>query len=466
LASEHKIDVTRWERILRRNDVAMASATILADPECRRIAGIDVLREAVERTKSDGVLSLDEEHLAGATGSLATYAGVLASLGLVRVASGIFRNTQSGDRLADAFEANLRATGVRVGDKLTLAELARLGEACALSRFAESSLRSPSILAERDAVRDAVLHGTAVARPLRKPTIGLLLHAHRLFNSMPRASDFRALLVLGSIRRGALQEKWSLPPRYTAVRAVWNAYAAHSYGTYALESLLAFVLAVAVSESGGRDDGVPLQALLDRGSSAAVGEKDCQLTETVAGLESAIQSELHESLESGLVGQLRKSHRRGDPHPEWAKAAFHLFLLAVVRLKKAIAAHGDGVWLGDRSWWRWPPARLIAHVDDARATNLTATAYARRVLSELVVEQHRSNALRKLASDPSKYTVRFEIEGDRLVPLADHEAGTSSPRFENAVTVLKDLGWLTEGTVTTPTVDGDALLGGIDTEAL
>jgi hypothetical protein len=62
--------------------------------------------------------------------------------------------------------------------------------------------------------------------------------------------------------------------------------------------------------------------------------------------------------------------------------------------------------------------------------------------------------------------VRFEIEGDRLVPLADHEAGTSSPRFENAVTVLKDLGWLTEGTVTTPTVDGDALLGGIDTEAL
>ena len=124
-----------------------------------------------------------------------------------------------------------------------------------------------------------------------------------------------------------------------------------------------------------------------------------------------------------------------------------LFLSCVVRA----SGMGHDDWRGDTDAHRLPPATLTNHLGESVRRNLTVAAYFERVLADFVVRQHVRNALRKLAGDPSKYSVLFTIENERVFPLKPHRAFTSDPRFRNASQMLRDLGLLAEdGTVLMP----------------
>jgi hypothetical protein len=115
-------------------------------------------------------------------------------------------------------------------------------------------------------------------------------------------------------------------------------------------------------------------------------------------------------------------------------------------------------WIGDRDLTRLPPEHLIEHVQTAVANRETVAGYLRSVLHELVVRQHQRNALRKLAADPNRFTARLAVEQGVLIPLSEHYPGTSNPRFGNAITFLRDLGYLGPDDTAATTAAGERLL--------
>jgi hypothetical protein len=118
---------------------------------------------------------------------------------------------------------------------------------------------------------------------------------------------------------------------------------------------------------------------------------------------------------------------------------------------------GFDAWTGEQDSFRRPPSTLVGIVEAALASRQTVDQFLRASLEDLIIRQHRENALRKLAADPSHDTSKFLLEDGGLIPLSHHQPGTSNPRYWNAVQMLADLGYLApDGTSVTP--DGEELL--------
>ena len=151
---------------------------------------------------------------------------------------------------------------------------------------------------------------------------------------------------------------------------------------------------------------------------------------------------------------------RGDSAAELeerAAASFLLLLLAVTRLSVLLESHSDG-WVGGIEHYRLPPQVLARDLLEATKAGSSTLGYLARVLDRFVVRQHETNALRKLAAQPELDTALFILERDVFIPIANHTAGTSNPRFLNVVTFLADLGYLRIGDGTQLTADGQELL--------
>ncbi len=474
---EHDLDVRKWYRSLQRFDYTMALASRLADPKGERLAGrITIDRRIKQLRKHGGMsMSLSIEHLSNKKRSLSIYMGPMRNLGLVESAGEIDRPAQRGEELARAFDSCVKASGARHVfdfDEAEEADLARLGSSCGLTLL--EAIPSPEASAERDALRELVLErnrfdggrGSSAPRIL---SVGLILRIHELAGDQGLSlDDFRAAILLDGPWVDDERLELGLPTRYDTVRSRWRMYQAHAYATFALESLLGALLYWAHSWEGG----APYTALLERTvNSAWAGSEESRFGNDGAMREwwskplGEILDEISNQLpvltasrcEPGLFTSIRGMAKHGwsETPLVWAHDSALMMLMTFTRIRLLLERDGSDAWIGSGQG-RLPPDEIAEHVGRGVREGMQVKEYLLCCLHELVVRQHRRNALRKLRAVPRRDTSKLVFEGSRLVPLNTHSPGTSNPRYGNAVLFLRDLGYLDRTGRITP--DGRDLL--------
>ncbi|WP_242396165.1 hypothetical protein [Anaeromyxobacter oryzisoli] len=474
-----RVDLRARDRELRRRDYAIAAATLAASSSSLRIIGVEKVGKALNDVPADGSLEPRDDHVRGGSGagSFETYAGPMMNLRLVHDV----RVTPRGRPLAHAFAASLHAANAEflfAGAPVQITALGDAGRVVGLHCLADAANAYPEVAAERDALRAAIIDWDAFARPgtprRRVLSIGLILALHRVAKGLPvDLRCFREAILLGGLRAGGGREL-TLPDFYEGTRRAWLLYQAHANAVLALEAFLALVLDGLVADGRAcvpRSDvldlivewmgaAVPHPALND-GFKLDLGGT---LAARVAALKSPIAlgwraSRAEPDLADLLVRQWSAS-RVGARDPRVAAAAAaDLFIWSQVRLR-AVKATFEDAWLGDAEAWRLPPAILVDDLERGIAENSTVVEHVRRVVDQHVIRQHAVNVRRKLYLEPGQFTARFIENGDRLEYVTSHHPGTSSPRFDNAVSYLEALGLVTPADKSGArglTADGEAL---------
>lgn len=490
-AGRAEVNPVKWRAAVKANDYWFAAATLEVNPDAVRIAGSTKVSAAlaVLPSEPETLVPNPADHLQAGTGSHAIYAGPMRLLGLLRRADDIRVERPSegaGLRLAKAFGRSLSASGVTFASDadatITRSDLQAVGKFCSLNGLTPANESAPQVLEERAALREVILdwanfgEGTGTSAP-RLLTIGLVLHVHEVTDGTATLDDFRTATLLDGIAYGGETRALALPPVYDIVRAQWRVYQAYAFATYALECLLCLVVDRALDLQAEFGSGPAVHGLIDGLlSTLPLG------AETRAGtlLDGAWWTSSSRQVVKDLEGIVDLKCRAAVAEPDlyrgmWPRlrggrasdlpGVFHdacvLFLLSVVRLRALLQTSGPAAWIGDTSSSRLPPARLVAAIDDALATDSQVLDVLRHALLEFVIAQHRANALRKASGDAGRFLPKFVTEGRLLIPIERHEPGTSNPRFNNASTFLTDLGYLHAAPFLGLTDDGKRLLAEI-----
>jgi hypothetical protein len=486
---KHLVDAKLYRRTLKRIEYAMAAATLLNDHGVLRIAGSTKVDKALSDLEETGgtSLTLRGDHLRADRGGLNIYAGPMRDLGLLVSAKGLDVPLpgSTGDQLADCFARTLALYSDKdfsSNSAASLDTLVALGRCCGLSRLSEQADRFEEVLQERALLREIVVDWSAFGGGFglsarRILSIGLILESRKLYPEEPASLNrFRELILLGAIKIPGKTIPLELPSIYGQILNEWRLYQVHAYITYALESLLGVVLSFASDMQADFGDAIPYTQLVGTIIDALpTGEKQPRFELPVELREwwalplkelevrlrvivtngrdaSLVEPELHAAIE-GLV----RDGRTSQPSAWYHNAAL-MYLVATVRLRLLIEHYGEEAWLGSKEPFRLPPLELIRHFTGALRSDIKVQDYLRHVLNDLVTQQHRANALRKLVSDPTIDTAKFILEGFEIIPLNLHQPGTSNPRFNNAVLFLQELGYLTSTTSPKVTSDGDEVL--------
>lgn len=485
----HLVDAKAYYHALKRMEFGMVAATLLCDRDALRVAGSTRVSEALDSLNKteETDLSLSGDHLRATNGGLSIYAGPMRNLGLLSSAKGLDIPLRGsvGDHLADSFASSLARGDVEdplSASEASLVALTELGRCCSLSLLDEQSGSFPEVMQERNLLRDTIVDWSSfnggVGRTARRIlSIGIILEWRNLCPDEPAAlSQFREVTLLGGARIGDRISWLKLHSIYQRVLAEWRMYQAQAYTTFALESLLGAILSIAGEMRDNFGDGIPygelvnnvINGLLEDQKEYSVqipselkGWWELSLEDLMTLLHTLVvdgrnaglaEPELHDAIE-----QMVRDGRAAAPGA-WVHNASLLFLLSVVRLQALVERDGEEAWLGSNATFRLSPQTLLRHFQAACHSKIRVPEYLRQVLDELVVKQHRANALRKLAAQPTKDTAKFILQGQEFVPLSLHQPGTSNPRFLNAILFLQDLGYLTHSPNPTVTSDGNALL--------
>lgn len=471
---ESKIDLQRWRAHLRRQDHAIAIASLLADPAAQRIAGSDHIHAELGSAPHDDarVIALTGEHLGARNGSLSIYLGPMLQVGLIETDGVVHRPGPTGTMLADAFDAALAASGmepVLSASEARIDDLRRLGALCGITRLSHGG-DVEFIAREREVLRTIITpplgadHGR-----LRVLSIGLLLDAIRRSQEPLGLDQFREYAALGG-KSPLFAPAARLPVRFDEARNAWQSYQTHAFATLALEGLLAASLSMAFDD--GPAESRLGELLVDSFADGAAtvdplhlgaGWSERPVNEVVAALLPRFDSDdadlPREPTLARVVSSKVRAGRVAEPAP-YIATCIGLFLVTVARMRW-LDARAPDAWLGSRASWRLPPRVLLDTLDRAIADRWDVRRLAAETFEGLVLGQHRRNALRKLEADPSLYTARFVIDEGRVVVIGLHGPGTSNPRVENALSFLADLGYVMSGSAVRLTDAGTRLLASI-----
>ena len=467
-----KVNKTLQRSILKRFDYTVAASTLVLDSSAQRIAGSDAINKIID--KANQSLTIGEDHLRNSRGSYDIYVGSMRGLGLVETASNVDRPSRTGKQLARIYQQGIEPidktlmSSVKPRCKFSIDELREIGKKTSLSAFTEEKM-SDLLEAERLVLRK-MLFGPTAPRG-RRLSVGLILHAHNLMNGPVNLDQFRSLTLIKGIRTSEGNISFELPENYKSILPQWGTYQAQAFATYALESLLGIVLDRAAALESHKGEGVDLAQLLDFIIDEMTVEKDTffevptdmkswwQLNVSslreliIRQVDRGFNAELVETDLFALIGSGLRS----------ARVSFLLLFFSVARLEKLLIKHGIEAWIGSKDPFRLPPQIIVQDFQEFTTKSNNIVEYARHVILRYVINQHYQNAMRKLAATPRLDTSRFSWEGNRLVPNGSHRAGTSNPRYENAVFCLSDLGYLSKnGEVTT---EGYKLLKEIEGES-
>jgi hypothetical protein len=465
-----KVNRTLQRSILKRLDYTVAASTLLLDSSAQRIAGSDAINKSVIEPKLSSV-EVREDHLRSSGGSYNIYVGSMRGLGLVETASNVDRPSVAGKKIAELYESSLGEhkeallSAAKDKDQFSTDELRRIARVSCLTAFNDKAMPD-SVSDERLELRK-MLFGPA-APSGRRLSVGIVLRAHNLLPGKVTLDDFRSLTLLHGIRTENGDIPFELPAPYHSIMPHWASYQAHAYATYALEGLLGIVLKYAHSLELQKGEGVDCGQLVTFVANEVVSDKwaifdrqegmrtwwDLALDAfgklVLKDVEKTYQAELSEP---ELYTSLKS-------RPDSAALSLMLFFFAVIRLETLYKKHGDKAWIGSQDPYRLPPQVFIDDFRDASEKGVKVIDYIQQILLHYVINQHHKNAMRKLAAVPTLDTSKFSWEGDRLVPNGSHQAGTSNPRFENAVFCLTDLGYLDKNGGVTP--DGYSLIEEIE----
>lgn len=479
-----RLDVRAQQTQLRRRDYAMAAATLAASRDLRRVIGVDRIGAIVDEMGDGGRLEVRDDHVGGGTGagSFGVYAGPMTNLGLLDDA----RPSERGDRLADAFAAVLKASGAGgVFEHTTIprVELAEAGKVIGLGQLNDAARTQPTVATERDVLRSIIVEWGGASAPGRVRrrilSIGIILALHDHAEGAPlEEHHFREAILLGGLR-GFGNKAFGLPPVYGGVLGSWHLYQAHANVVLALEAFLA--LALEALRVDGRAS-VPREEALD----AMLGwlrqgwaepafprslafDPDESLAGAVERLRPALglgwrAPEAEPDLAGLLTGQWPALR---DPALAMAAAA-SLLVWSEVRLREAQDTFREAWLKPDVEAWRLPPATLVARLRSAVAAGQSVADHVRLAAGDLAISGHARNSRRKLLFQPDRFTARLLENAGRLEFMTSHTPGTSSPRYDNAVSYLEALGYLEAAGASGGrhiTTDGQALATEIEARA-
>lgn len=485
-----KVDFKGYQKAIKRMEYGLVAASLVYDSSAAKVAGTEKVSEALEGLTKENTaeLPLHGNHLKAPAGGLSIYAGVMRALGLLSSSEGfdIPLPGSSGDALAKAFAKSLDLAGLDNPldkESLSIADLEIIGSHCALHSLKEQSLTCETVNEELELIKQVIFnwnnfHAGSVSSTRRILSLGLILESRKLYPEQEASlALFREFTLLCAARISKTIVPLNLPSLYSPVLLEWKMYQVHAFITFALESVLALTLVQAGELQEDQGDRV-LQSVLvsyilehisqsqgennaDRIPKKLDGWWNRNLTDLVIELESVVKEERYFSLcEPELMASISKlaSPKGSAKMATWVHDTFLMLLLALVRMRCLIKTSGKGAWIGAEQSFRLTPNTLNEHLGKALVEKLSVLEYAKRLINELVIKQHHQNALRKLIAQPDKDTAKFLLEGPYFVPLGTHMPGTSSPRYENALLFLQDLGLLTRGTKPEVTPEGEAIL--------
>lgn len=485
-----KVDFKGYQRAIKRMEYGLVAASLVHDSGASKVAGTEKVSLALESLKKSqsSELPLQGNHLKASAGGLSIYAGVMRALGLLSSSEGfdIPIPGSTGDDLAKAFAKSLDLTGLQNPldqDSLALVDLEKIGSLCALHGLNEQAQSYIEVNNELELIKKVILDwdnfrggtGNSARRIL---SIGLILESRKLFPEQEASlAFFREFTLLGAARISNTIVPLDLPSIYQPILLEWKMYQVHAYITFSLESVLALTLVQAGELQEERGDRIFQSELItsileyihqgwEESSPGRLPESlngwwNRSLSDLVVELETIAKEERNYPLcEPELLTSISKlANPKGSAKiATWAHDTYLMILLSLVRMRGLLINHGERAWIGTEQSFRLTPKALNSHLEKALTEKLTVLEYAKRLTSELAVKQHQQNALRKLISQPDKDTAKFLLEGPYFIPVGTHTPGTSSPRYENALLFLQDLGLLTQGAKPEVTPEGDAAL--------
>lgn len=485
-----KVDHNGYKKSVKKIEYGVVAATLLNDENASQVAGTEKVKNALSDLVKNGEssLTLAGDHLKAPVGGLSIYAGVMRLLGLLASSEGfdIPLPNSPGNALADAFERSLSSRGIdKPFDPASqdIRTLKEIGECCSINNLEKQAQQCAPVRQEAELIKQLLLNwdefhkgkGKSARRIL---SIGILLESRNVYPEQEASlALFREFTLLGAACVNGEVVPLKLPSGYNSVLAEWQMYQVHAYITYALESGLSLVLLQAKEMQEDLGDRVPQTGLISRlvetipegfsesDSSDRISDLDqwwsLSITDLVDKLERVVQLG-REALccEPEFFANIHAYTRpsAGDRFASWVHDTFLLFLIAAVRTRYLFKTKGSSAWAGTDESFRLPPNALVQHLEAALSKNVSVDAYAYSVISDLVIKQHHQNALRKLLFQPDRDTAKFTLEGPNLIPIGSHNPGTSSPRYENALLFLKDLGFLTQEKNPKVTEQGYAVL--------
>lgn len=465
-----KVNKTLQRSILKRLDYTVAASTLLLDSSAQRIAGSEAINKAIDGSMQS-TIEVRDDHLRSSGGSYNIYVGSMRGLGLLETASNVDRPSETGKRVAQFYKLSLGNSEkilISAGKEqkhFSSDELRGIAKTAGLAAFNDEKMPD-SVVEERLVLRKMLFGATAPIN--RRLSVGIILHAHDLMPGKVSLDEFRSLTLLQGIHTENGNIPFVLPEPYKLIIPHWATYQAHAFAIYALESLLGIILDHAQSMEAHKGEGVDCGQFLNFISDEIANDENA-ISEHHKDMNSwfdldvnSLRSLIFKHVEKNFKAELSepKLYANLKSRPSSASTSLMLFFFSIARLEFLHDKYGDASWIGSQDPFRLPPIVLIGGFREAANNGTKVIEYARNIIMQYVIKQHHQNAMRKLAAVPKLDTSKFSWEGNRLVPIGSHKAGTSNPRFENAVFCLTDLGYLDNNGKVTP--DGFTFLNEIE----
>lgn len=400
------------------------------------------------------------------------YAGTLSQLELLDPSARPWMKytIERGEPLAKAVDTAVpgdKFWTVIEADRVTLSDLDALRPFCAC--------HIPQSKAERQVLTDIFFDRDASYGALgdqRRRSLALLLHLSRALHAAG-GSDlsedrFRAAIYAGTLPR---QVPWIVPEELRSTREAWAVYVRNDLLSVAMQSAFSICLNALnpVTEEREPNRSSVEAFAVDLSESRNVEQACAQLGHSTFGSLCAAMSEQGEvrtnweapNHEIQLVASLMAGLRRSEAVPSLLAKALRVFALLNIHDDHTAQPYG-ALPISDDDLDDYPINLISFRVRSAKWKDLAITSMMADLFAWLL-NTHLRVALRKMrANGQSTFRFRPTERGLQIVDDVPLPAPTT-PRFRQAVQVLRDIGALTrdmalDGRPTTPSASGIQLM--------
>lgn len=397
------------------------------------------------------------------------YLGVLRELGILDgdAASGIKYTKQIGQLIAEQMDPGING---KLFFAAVDADIVTTEQLDALNGFCPCCL--PTADTERDLLTEIYFaRGTYYdpeALPRRR-TLQSIIHLTGLLSEQGHElteSVFRACVYAGALPDG---EVWECPETLVQNRAKWATYARNETLSIAIQGLF-FALLDAYGMSGLRlNTGEQVvdwylhereirQTLKDLGEQQELLHHIERSVDWLPAITEWPQPN-HEYQLSENVVSLSHVNKGGDTRQKIVKASLQILIALASRGGNDVSPYGEIVF--EEDYFRYYPINLRSfqfHISNTWSS-LSLSELLRWLLLHWGVETHLKVALRKLRGQ-SQSTFRIRPSDRGLEVIGVPPAVHTTPRFRQAVRVLKDIGALekNEEGLWVPSAVGQAML--------
>jgi hypothetical protein len=448
----------------RRREAAVALATVLNNEETSPV-GVTAVRTMINEGRTAGRFNSDFRVLPsnqlGGYGQY--YSGSIYQLGLThRLEDGMDRVTEgNAETLADTFHDSVKETPY-IKKRLFLEKAVTLRELELSKQFLTiDALSEPFCIKERELLRQ-LFFSFGEKKPgdrelLRRQTLAQILHIVSEYEANGNPAHFGEIdrhLVYPPYYYGVLQfdddstSTYHCPEKFEVCRTLWRQYCLQQFVTQAIESLMYAVLETVGSESGGLS--------LEETISRLIGSDFLSILKDVTGNTCKYPWQLLGTFNVDKIPEERDSKKLqkrfsipadmseaeilniDEKSPATALAVTVLLLACIygkwrgvkndIGCSYVVQHAGHELWMG----------YVIPFLDTWLKKDTTWDVTLHFMIEGFIINQHDRIMYEKRRLDSCWLS---RIEG-KIVKEQDYDPRWRSSRHRNAVTILRDLGFV------------------------